>query len=152
MSIGMFISKGDIMRFSHIVITTFLISLITLTPMLDESQEIVVIQNTPSRILLNVHSPTIILKTDFSVQSTATIWKLNLKDNSTELIHEIVFIVKTEIGDLDPGWYLIEILSSELGILTIETAGLYPAFQMVLGVLLVMNIIFAARYAKEYLV
>ncbi|MCH8906167.1 MAG: hypothetical protein IH840_03675 [Candidatus Heimdallarchaeota archaeon] len=140
------------MRISHVILTTFLISLVTLTPMFDESQEIIVIQNTPSQILLNVHSPTIILKADFSAQSTATIWKLNLKDNSTELIYEVMFFSNTEFNDLDPGWYIIEILSSELGLVTIEITGVYPEFQIILVVLLSMNIVLGVQYVREYIV
>jgi len=141
------------MKVQAIFFGALLVSLIFLSPIMSRSTEVTVIPDTLSQTIIDIHSPRIKITADIDTEMTISLYRLILEDNSTiEILNKSPFNVTRTIPLDEPGLYILEILSPELGVVVIEEVGVYPVYQIIALVLFIINLVLFIIYIRDYLV
>ena len=90
-------------------------------------------------IVLNINQPTLQLSTAIESEIVLNITHTLRSDNFVQ-IFDGVFTGNIELSDLSPGFYIIRMLSHDLGILEISCSGLYMPSLIIFFVLIIINI------------
>ena len=104
----------------------FVTSIITIVPLLEPAHEFTVKPNIEGSVVYNVHTPSIkiIASVNSLIKINVTFLNLN-KESSSPILSQHEFKSTVTVDTDQPGYYLIEILSSEISKVKIEGSGIY---------------------------
>ena len=110
-----------------------------LFPIIEQDQIISMEPEKIQTIVINISQPTLKLSTAIETEIVLNVTQ-TLKSNNNVDIFDGTFTGEMELSDLSPGFYIINMLSHDLGILEISGSGLYIPSLIIFFVLVIFNI------------
>lgn len=128
------------MKLSSIFLVLLVASSTTiLFPIIKPDQSISMEPEQLQTIVVNVNQPILRLSTAIESEIVLNITQTLKSDNFVQ-IFDGTFTGNIEISDLSPGFYIIRMLSHDLGNLEISCSGLYMPALIIFFVLIIINI------------
>lgn len=138
------------MKGEKFLVILLISSLIFITPSIHAAEKVTVVPDTVKQTVLQIQTPELILTTDIPAVVEYNISYIDLTTNTSVLVvQDANFLAETKISINKPGMYLIELYSSQLGVVQIKQLGIYPLLLVFIIPLLIVNIIILYQYVRK---
>ena len=135
------------MKFKTPLHILLLISLLLLTPLVQNEKNVTLIGDVKKSIIIRINSPEIKISSDNSETIQLNVTYLDESSQQTKLVTPSIFafISSKNIPTDTPGQYLLEFLSPKLSEITIDGQGLYLSSIVIVFGMVILNTIILTK-------